>query len=228
MGRAKRVALPASIKWDRRPRAKAMAGWLFLIVGLLIAGLDRCTYTPRGLETDLAIYHGGIFRVVNVIDGDTFDIDVPDDQYRHTRIRLWGVDTPETAERVGEGMHYGPEASAFAKKTLLGKHVRIELSPLQTRGKYGRLLVYVYSTSTDTMFNERLILLGLGYADLRFDHVYKPQFKALEKRARHSGAGLWKNVTLADMPEWRQRYERFCVRTKAPVEESVSTNSHTP
>ena len=41
-------------------------------------------------------YHDKVFTVVNVVDGDTIDIDISDDQHDTTRIRLWGVDTPET------------------------------------------------------------------------------------------------------------------------------------
>ena len=48
-------------------------------------------------NNDLQKYHEKIFTVVNVMDGDTIDIDIPDGKYDRTRIRLWGVDTPETA-----------------------------------------------------------------------------------------------------------------------------------
>ena len=45
---------------------------------------------------DVRKYHGKTFTVVNAVDGDTIDINIPDGKYEQTRIRLWGVDTPET------------------------------------------------------------------------------------------------------------------------------------
>jgi len=41
-------------------------------------------------------YHGRSFTVVDVLDGDTIEIDVADGQFATTRIRLWGVDAPES------------------------------------------------------------------------------------------------------------------------------------
>ncbi len=105
-------------------------------------------------------------------------------------------------------MYFGPEATAFAETTLSGREVHIVLSPKRTRGKYGRLLAYVHLERGGRMFNEMLLEQGYAYADLRFDHHYYKQFKALEKRARRSGVGLWDGVTPPQMPEWKQRFER--------------------
>ena len=80
--------------------------------------------------------------------------------------------------------------------------------PEHTRGKYGRLLAYVFLDRGGRMFKEMLLEDGCAYADLRFKHPYFQQFKAIEKRARKSDIGLWKNVTLEHMPQWKQRFER--------------------
>ncbi len=142
-----------------------------------------------------------------VVDGDTFDIDAPDGDKRVTRIRLWGVDTPEVGGG-GKGVrHFGPEASAFAKETLDGRRVHVVLSPLRSRGKYGRLLAYVHVSRGGRMFNEMLLEEGYAYADLRFPHHYKKRFEGIEKRARKAGVGLWSEVTLDKMPAWKQRFE---------------------
>lgn len=163
----------------------------------------------RPVSSDYDRYHNQIFTCVKVVDGDTIDIDIPDRQYKTTRVRLWGVDTPETAHsRTGE-MYYGPEASAFAKSLVLGKHVRLVLVADKTRGKYGRLLAYVYLEGTDTLFNEELIAQGYGYADRRFPHPWKQRFSDLEKRAQKKQLGLWEEVTYEQFPPWRQRYEKW-------------------
>ena len=115
-------------------------------------------------------------------------------------------------------MYYGPQASAFAKSFVGGKQIRIVLAPTQTRGKYGRLLAYVYPADGDTMLNEELITHGFGYADTRFEHVWRTRFLDLEKRARKNGVGLWAEVTLEQMPEWRQRYEHWQSSNRQPVD----------
>ncbi len=108
----------------------------------------------------------------------------------------------------GSDIHFGPEASAFARGTLEDRSVHIVLAPQRTRGKYGRLLAYVFLERGGRMFNEMLLEEGYAYADLRFDHPYFEQFKAIDKRARRAGAGLWQDVTLEQMPKWKQRFER--------------------
>ncbi len=161
--------------------------------------------TPGG---DAARYHDQTFRVARIVDGDTLDIEVPDRDKSVTRIRLWGVDTPEVAGTRGGRIHFGPEASEFAKQTLTGRDVHIALSPKRTRGKYGRLLAYVFMSRGGRMFNEMLLEGGYAYADLRFDHHYMDRFKRIEKQARRDGAGLWAGVTLEKMPSWRLRFEK--------------------
>jgi endonuclease YncB( thermonuclease family) len=91
----------------------------------------------------------------------------------------------------------------------LGRQVRVVLSPTKTRGKYGRLLAYVYLVPSEVMFNELLIEHGYAYADWRFAHPHKRRFKTIEKRAAKKGAGLWAEVTFEQKPEWRQRMERL-------------------
>jgi len=178
-------------------------------VGVLLLGLiiyERGIAKPTTGD-DYSRYHGRVFEVVGVVDGDTFDIDAPDGPHPATRIRLWGVDTPEIQGGPAGGKHFGKQASAFAKRKLLGRKVRIVLSPAKTRGKYGRLLAYVYIQPSDQMYNELLLDGGYAYADWRFAHPFKHQFEQLEKRAKNRGAGLWAELTTEQMPEWRQRME---------------------
>lgn len=163
--------------------------------------------TGASIQTDRDRYHDRGFRVVKVVDGDTLDIDVPDGDKPATRIRLWGVDTPEVKGSPSGEMYFGPEASTFAKELLSGRNVHIVLAPKKTRGKYGRLLAYVMMERGGAMFNELLLENGFAYADRRFPHPYREQFEAIEKRARRRGAGLWAGVTRDQMPESRRRFE---------------------
>ena len=204
--RHRRPVLPDSIKLPRRwPRH----AWTVGIVALLTAGVfyERST-RPTVQRRDHARYHDRSFRVARVLDGDTIDIAIPDRDKAVTRIRLLGVDAPELAHRSGMDMHFGREATAFAERALGDRMVHVVLPTERTRGKYGRLLAYVYLERGGPMFNEMLLEEGFAYADLRFDHHYYNQFKAIEKRARKASKGLWADVSLDKMPEWKQRFER--------------------
>ncbi len=150
-------------------------------------------------------YHNRVFRCQRVVDGDTLDIDTPDGKHPATRIRLWGVDTPETAGSPRGAMYFGPEASAFTRACVENTDVRVVLAPDQTRDKYGRLLAYIYFGDPPQMLNEEIIGRGYGYADTRFSHVWLPRFKELETRARRDGKGLWERVRPHQMPAWRQK-----------------------
>ncbi len=154
---------------------------------------------------DLQRYQNKVFTCVNVVDGDTVDIDAADDDYNHTRIRLWGVDTPEVAKSGRGEMFFGPEASDFAKHTLLNRKVRIELQLPRTRDRYGRVLAYVYLMETGELFNAVLVAQGYGYADTRFDHPHQAEFVALEQQAHQQRRGLWDGVRVDQMPKWRQK-----------------------
>ncbi len=144
---------------------------------------------------------------MRVVDGDTLDIDAADGPRSTTRIRLWGVDAPERAHNGRPAMHFSAEATDFARRTLAGRTVHVVLSPKRTRGKYGRLLAYVFQERGGRLFNEVLLETGHAFADLRFNHHYFDRFAVIEKRARAAGRGLWANIRSEQMPEWKRRLE---------------------
>ena len=85
--------------------------------------------------------------------------------------------------------------------------IRLLLAPSHSRGKYGRLLAYVVLQKSGESFNELLLEGGYAYADWRWDHPQKSQYKSIERQARKRSAGLWAEVKPEDMPEWRRRME---------------------
>lgn len=154
--------------------------------------------------SDLEKYHGKTFTLVNVIDGDTVDIDIPDGPHENTRIRLLGIDAPEAGGEQSGVMYFGPESAEFAKKLALGKSVTVYLdSPNPTRGKYGRLLAYVILPNGGFL-NEALLTEGYAYADSRFSHSFYNKYRQLQSRARSGKKGLWQNVTPDQLPQWFQ------------------------
>ena len=80
--------------------------------------------------------------VLKVVDGDT--VDIVDDVRGRLRIRLLGIDTPETKKPGYTVGCWGPQASEFAESTLLGQRVAFVIDPSQ--GMYdrcGRTLAYL-------------------------------------------------------------------------------------
>ena len=153
---------------------------------------------------DVRKYHGKTFTVANVIDGDTFDIDIPDGRYENTRIRLLGIDAPETGGQESDVMYFGPQAAEFTRKLSLGKSVTVYLdSPNPTRGKYGRLLAYV-KLPDGRFLNEVLLTEGYAYADTRFSHSFYNKYKQLQSLAESAKKGLWQNITPDQLPQWLQ------------------------
>ena len=153
---------------------------------------------------DFEKYHQKSFTVAGVVDGDTIDIDIPDGKYNRTRIRLWGIDTPESKSPKYGVMYFGPEAADFTTKLALGKQVTVYLEERRTRGKFGRLLAYV-QLPDGRFLNKVLLTEGFAYADLRFRHSFYNKYKQLEASARSQKKGLWQNVTRDQLPEWLQR-----------------------
>jgi len=153
---------------------------------------------------DFDKYHGKTFTVLKIVDGDTIDINIPDGEYKHTRIRLWGIDAPETKEPNTPPAYFGPEAAEFTKKLSYKKKVAVYLDENNdTRDKYSRLLAYV-KLPDGRFLNEVLLSEGFAYADWRFHHSLYHKYKQLEAAARSQKRGLWEKVTREQMPEWRQ------------------------
>lgn len=150
-------------------------------------------------------YDGKEFTVSKVVDGDTIDIAAADGDSAYTRVRLLGIDTPETKHPTEGVMYFGPEAAEFAAQAALGKTVCVFLdSESPSRDKYDRLLAYVLLPDA-TYLNELLLMEGFAYADLRFRHGFYNRYKQLESAARNQKKGLWQNVTREQLPEWLQK-----------------------
>ena len=179
---------------------------VLLIVGCVAAGLisvDRFVFFGKRRPNDLQRYHNKTFHVSHVVDGDTLDVAISDEWKSHprTRLRLWGVDTPEIIKPNTPIQHFGPEASTFAKQQILGKKIRLELLAHSTRDKYDRVLAYVYLPD-GRMFNREIIAQGLGYADPRFEHPHKADFAQAMRKAQNARLGLWKNPKSEDFPDY--------------------------
>ena len=83
-------------------------------------------------------------KIVRVVDGDTVDVDIDlgfDVWLKKQRIRLYGVDTPESRTRDLEEKKYGFAAKAFVEKYIpVGSKQILRTKLDDARGKFGRIL----------------------------------------------------------------------------------------
>jgi micrococcal nuclease len=124
-------------------------------------------------------------KVARVIDGDTFVLK------NGQRIRLLGIDTPESADPRRPVQFYGLEAKQFLKKLIDNKLVCLRRDRDRTinRDKYNRLLRYVY---VDNVFvNKEIVKNGYGFVFVQFPFQYMEEFRKLQQEAMQKEVGLW-------------------------------------
>lgn len=125
--------------------------------------------------------------VERVVDGDTIVVRLGG---RSVKVRLIGVDTPETVDPRRPVGCFGREASAFVKHLLSGGQVLLAYD-VEPRDRYGRTLAYVYLLD-GTFVN--LSLVAGGYATtltIPPNVAHAEQFLAAQRDARSRGLGLW-------------------------------------
>jgi micrococcal nuclease len=128
----------------------------------------------------------GIHEVRRAVDGDTLLL------ASGARVRLQGVNTPETVKPNYPVEPWGPEASQFTKDFIekAGHRVRLTFS-LERKDRYDRFLAFVWNG--EVMLNEELIRAGLAYArrDYRYSEAMKRRFTQAQEEARRAGRGIW-------------------------------------
>jgi micrococcal nuclease len=121
-------------------------------------------------------------KVSKVVDGDTIDVDIDlgFDISFSSRVRLAGIDTPEsrTSDKMEKAL--GLEAKAFLKHAIdSAKTVTIKTEKLDSSEKYGRILGWVFLDNSETSINEEMIKAGHAWGYLGDTKV--KDFDALAK-----------------------------------------------
>ena len=103
-------------------------------------------------------------KINRVVDGDTVDVtvDLGFDIHHSARVRMMGIDTPESRTRNLEEKALGLASKARLKELLKGKKVKIETSK-EGKGKFGRILadiITVDKEGNEINCNQRLIEEG--------------------------------------------------------------------
>jgi micrococcal nuclease len=129
--------------------------------------------------------------VLKAVDGDT--IDIRDDVRGRLRVRLLGIDTPETKKPGYTVGCWGAEASEFAKSTLLGQRVAFITDPTQGMyDRYGRTLAYL-DKADGWDYSIEAARAGAAHSYIYHDHPAEraDEIAAAEREAKAAGRGLW-------------------------------------
>lgn len=130
-----------------------------------------------------------VFTVTRVIDGDTIEILYGDTK---RKIRLTGIDTPETVDPRKPVQCFGKEASGKTKSLLKGRQVWLQKDSIgDTIDKYGRLLRYIYRYPDSLFVNAELVQQGYAYAYLTYPFSKSEEFKTYQAKAEEKQLGLW-------------------------------------
>lgn len=140
-----------------------------------------------------------VATVERVVDGDTIEVKIDGEKFK---VRLIGVDTPETKHPRKPVEPYGKEASEYTKKKLDGKKVYLE-KDVSDNDRYGRLLRYVWLKKPDKdkklteemlkdNFNLTLIKEGYGKSStFPPDVKYAEIIKEYQREAVKENKGMW-------------------------------------
>jgi micrococcal nuclease len=134
------------------------------------------------------MYEYYVRKVDNVVDGDTIDvlIDLGFDILFQSRVRLAGIDTPESRTKDLAEKALGLESKEYLKKHLKdAKSVVIKTEKMDSSEKYGRILGWVYVNGDTISLNDKMI--NDGYAWGYMGDTKVKDFDALKKARLKSG-----------------------------------------
>jgi endonuclease YncB( thermonuclease family) len=180
--------------WSSRPRwglpgTQPAGVWPWLLIALLLGALVLHAVLQPGQRSWI---HGSIAGRARVIDGDTIDI-------ARSRIRLHGIDAPESAQTCTDAAQRAWPCGKAATRELIaliaGRPLACDTSG---RDRYHRLLaVCILPDGTDI----NAWMVQQGWALAYYSHNYSPQ----EAEAHAAKRGIWASSFMPPW-EWRHRH----------------------
>ena len=128
------------------------------------------------------------YTVERIVDGDTVVVKIDG---KNMKVRLVGVDTPETVHPNKPVERYGKKASEFLSNLLKGEKIYIEWKEDEKTDKYGRALLYLWRAPDGLFVNLEIVRQGYGHAYTRFPFEHTELFRYYERQAREAKRGLW-------------------------------------
>ncbi len=165
-----------------RRQISMLISTVIALIALLTGGREITRRLPQAdVNTPVDESHALVFKVV---DGDTFELE------NGQKVRLIGIDTPESVDPRKPVQYFGKEASQYAKELIEKRYVTLTKDVSET-DKYHRLLRYVY-LGDGTFVNEKLLRDGYAHV-LTFppDTKFNDLFLEAERDARDHKRGLW-------------------------------------
>ncbi|MTA43823.1 MAG: hypothetical protein F2947_00750 [Actinobacteria bacterium] len=181
-------------KLERSNSRRRRSAWVIACIGLMGAVLFFGSMILFVVVLSAVARHGSTPyaaepTIINVIDGDTIDVRIG---YKRQRVRLLGIDTPETKDPRKPVQCFGHEASNHTAQLLpRGTIVRLE-HDIEEHDIYNRLLAYVWRASDGLFIN--LDLVTQGYADILSiapNTAHADEFRTAMTAARTAPKGLW-------------------------------------
>ena len=163
-----------------------------MLVGLAVAAMLALVVASCGPSAPGAPGGGGVAggaTVTRVVDGDTIVVRIGG---RQERVRLIGIDTPESVKPGTPVQCFAHEASERARSLMpAGTPVKL-VGDVERRDHYGRLLAYVYRQRDDLFVNQALVQEGFAVPYTIAPNVaHTDELLATAVAARRAGAGLW-------------------------------------
>jgi micrococcal nuclease len=169
-------------------RVRRVLPYLLLLVVAGGYGYTGAAGDGDGDGADAPAAAGGVVPVLRVVDGDTLLVARDGAQ---ERVRLIGVDTPETVKPDTPVQCFGKKASAFTHALVDGRRVRL-VTDAEARDRYGRLLAYVYRAGDGLFVNAELVRRGYAVPLTIPPNVrFAERFRTLAAQARRARRGLW-------------------------------------
>ncbi len=165
-----------------RPRYGTLALTALLVSACNAFGQTTpTTVSPETVEPNAVVEY--------VVDGDTIDAVIDG---REERVRLIGIDTPETKRPNTPIECFGPEATTFVTDLLpVGTPIRIERDTVG-RDDFGRLLGYVYRASDAVFVNYEILRQGFAQPlTIRPNVTHEELFVDAARAAEADDVGLW-------------------------------------
>jgi micrococcal nuclease len=155
----------------------------------LLVGLAGCQSAASPGPATPALGVDGRGSMVRVVDGDTIVVRLAG---REERVRLIGIDTPESVKPGSPVECFGKEASGHLASLLPeGTVVRLK-GDVEQRDRYGRLLAYVYRDADGLFVNA--VMARDGFAEpltVPPNVAHTAELATAARSARESGRGLW-------------------------------------
>ena len=176
------------IEWrDIADRTNSMHRMLLCIA--VLATACHPASSPALTDTSTAMALAANATMVSVVDGDTIDVNI---NGRRERVRLIGIDTPETKKPNTPVQCYGPEATKFTK-SLLASDVPLHLErDIVARDDFGRMLAYVYLAGDGEFVNMTIIAKGFARPlTIPPNSAHANEFIEAARVAEADNIGLW-------------------------------------